>query len=138
MTTGTDKAAINDARALLDALLASDWRDVHVTSGGTEIFIARAGGGANPMRASAEPVVSVSGEAGMTSTVAAPHVATLVSVAQIGADLTQGDIAATIEVLGEEETILAAVSGRVAMVHVEKGGLIEFNMPILEIAASVK
>ena len=137
MTTGTDKAAINDARALLDALLASDWRDVHVTSGGTEIFIARAGGGANPMRASAEPVVSVSGEAGMTSTVA-PHVATLVSVAQIGADLTQGDIAATIEVLGEEETILAPVSGRVAMVHVEKGGLIEFNMPILEIAASVK
>lgn len=138
MTTGTDKAAINDARALLDALLASDWRDVHVTSGGTEIFIARAGGGANPMRASAEPVVSVSGEAGMTSTVAAPHVATLVSVAQIGADLTQGDIAATIEVLGEEESILAPVSGRVAMVHVEKGGLIEFNMPILEIAASVK
>lgn len=138
MTTGTDKAAINDARALLDALLASDWRDVHVTSGGTEIFIARAGGGANPMRASAEPVVSVSGETGMTSTVAAPHVATLVSVAQIGADLTQGDMAATIEVLGEEETILAPVSGRVAIVHVEKGGLIEFNMPILEIAASVK
>lgn len=138
MTTETNTAAINDARALLDALLASDWRDLHVTSGGTEIFIARAGGGANPMRASAEPVVSAVKEAGTTSTVMAPHVATLVSVAQIGADLTQGDIAATIEVLGEEETVLAPVSGRVAMVHVEQGGLLEFKMPILEIAASVE
>lgn len=137
MTTGTNKAAIDDARALLDALLASDWRDLHVTSGGTEIFIARPGGGANPMRASAEPVESAVSEAGTTA-ITAPHVATLVSTAQIGANLSQGEIAATIEVLGEEETVLAPVAGRVAMVHVEPGALLEFKMPILEIAASVK
>jgi len=136
MTTGTDKAAINDARALLDALLASDWGDVHVTSGGTEIFIARAAGGANPMRTSSEPAVEALRGGGTTSTVTAPHVATLVSVVPIGSNVTQGERVATIEVLNEEEMVLAPVSGRVSVVHAEQGRLLEFKTPILDIVAS--
>ena len=136
MTDVSIKAAIDDARALLDALLASDWRDIHVETGGTEIFIAREGGGANPMRASPEPAGEVSRKDKTTLTVTAPHVATLVSVAAIGSVVTQGDTVATIVVLDEQEAVPAPVSGRVATVHVEEGALIEFKTPILDIVAS--
>lgn len=136
MTTDSNKAAINDARALLDALLANDWCDVHVSTGGTEIFIARERGRVNPMPATAASCARDSGEGETISAVSAPHVATLVSVVPVGSVVAQGEIVARIAVLDEEEGLPAPVSGRVAMVHVEVGVLLEFKMPILDIGAS--
>lgn len=129
--------AITDARALLDTLLSSGWQEVHVVSGETEIFIARAGGGINPMRnlvLSAEPGISVATEDVTEICVTAQHVATLVDIVSVGTDLQAGDRVATIRILDVEEAIPAPVAGRISGLSVNVGALIEYGMPIFSIA----
>jgi biotin carboxyl carrier protein len=128
--------ALTDARALLEALLISGWQDVHVVSGGTEIFIARPGGRDNPLRRQVVAVGSttepVAGETEIL--VAAQHVATLVDVLAVGAAVRAGEKVATIRVLDVEEDLLAPVAGRIAEAPVQPGALVEFGMTILRIA----
>lgn len=135
MSESFNKAAIDNARALLATLLESGWSELHVVSGETKIFIARDGGRANPMReapaASAEPAV-----AGAMTTVTAPHVATLVSAAAPGSSIEKGAVIATIAVLDEEEPVLAPVSGRVLAVHADPGALVEFKTPLVDLEES--
>ncbi|ASY44098.1 hypothetical protein CJD35_06260 [Sphingobium xenophagum] len=129
--------AITDARALLDTLVSSDWQELHVVSGETEIFIARAGGGFNPMRlgaAVADAELTAAPAAGPETSVTAQHVATLVQVLPVGTDLKEGDILATIRVLDTEEAIPAPVAGRIASLSADVGSLVEYGMPILSIA----
>lgn len=129
MTKGPIAAAIDDARALLDALLANDWRDAHVAVGDTEIFIARAGGRPNPMVAA--PVPAPAHAAARGQAVTAPHVATLVSTAPLGASVDTGQAVATIRVLGDETAVLAPFAGRIAALSAAPGALLEFGMPIV-------
>jgi len=145
MTNVTDTAdgAINDARALLQTLMASDWREVHVRSGGTEIFIARDGGGSNPMRepapvAPAAPTASPAGAGqagtGSDTVVTAPHVATVVETLPIGTTVTVGQTVATLRVLDDTETVEAPVAGTITAVSAAVGDLLDFKVPILSIA----
>lgn len=134
--TANDRA-ITDARALLDTLVSSAWQELHVVSGETEIFIARAGGGINPMRVLAAPVepdLPVTPLDGAETCVMAQHVATLVDILPVGTDLQVGERVATIRVLDVEETIPAPVSGRIVSLSVDVGALIEYGTPILSIA----
>ncbi|MGK2910986.1 MAG: hypothetical protein ACSLE1_14470 [Sphingobium sp.] len=129
--------AIADARALLDTLMSSGWQELHVVSGETEIFIARADGGFNPMRvgtAAAEPELPVVPANAPVTSVTAQHVATLVHALPIGTDLQAGDPVATIRVLEVEEVIPAPVAGRITSHSAEVGALIEYGMRILGIA----
>ena len=135
MTDNTDptRAAIQDARALLDAMLSHEWQEVHVISGGTEIFIARAGGRANPMRVPpVDPApVAVAPPQGENIQIKAPHVATLVSFAPLGHHVSAGDTIAVLQVLDEEIPLLATGDGMVDSVSVKAGNLVEYDMPIL-------
>lgn len=131
------EAAIDDARALIDALLEHGWHELHVANGETEIFIARDGGRANPMRAGSsvqadEPAAA----AAQLESVAAPHVATVAWLAQVGAPIAFGDLIARIEVLGDSEDVLAPSAGQVAEVIAEVGGLVEYGDILLRIAVS--
>ena len=141
--TDPTAAAINDARALLQTLMASDWREVHVRSGEAEIFIARDGGGPNPMREPA-PTASAAPTAGPVSltearavsdtVVTAPHVATLMEALPAGSVVSAGQTVASLRVLDETETIAAPVSGIIVRLSAAVGDLVDFKAPILSIA----
>ena len=148
MTHATDTAegAIDDARALLQTLMASDWGEAHVRLGGTEIFIARDGGGPSPMRepapiAPGAPAAAPTGagQAGTGSdTVAtAPHVATLVESLPIGTAVTVGQTVATLRVLDDTETVEAPIAGTITGVSAAVGDLLDFKAPILSITQNV-
>lgn len=137
----TDKA-INDARALLNALLASDWREVHVRSGEAEVFIARDGGSLNPMRAIAPtPLTSVAAHSvaeplsrGADTPVTAPHVASLVDVLPVGTVVCAGQVVATLRVLEDRQSVEAPVSGTIVSVSAAPGVLLDYKAPIVSIA----
>lgn len=135
--TGPAIAAINDARALLDALLGSDWREIHVVSGDTEIFIARNGAGANPMRAvPAAPVAEAASPLPpvVEKAVTAPHVATLVEAVSVGTRVEAGQTVATLHVLDEPIAVAAPGAGTVVRVDASPGELLDFGAPLLTIA----
>lgn len=135
MTAETDPSleAITDARALLDALLANDWREVHTRSGGVEIFIARDGGAPNPMREAVSPPPSHVAR-GPEQVVAAPHVATLDEVLPVGSAVTAGQTVATLRVLDERHPVAAPVAGTITRLDVAAGDLLDYKAPILSIA----
>ncbi len=131
--------AIDDARALLDTLLANDWQELHVVSGDTEIFLARNGGGANPMRA-APPAAPVavppppSPAPASERSVTAPHVATLVDALPVGTRVAAGDRVATLHVLDDREDVAAPVAGTILRVDATPGALLDYGASLLVIA----
>ncbi len=131
-------AAIDDARALLDTLLTSGWQQLHVASGGTEIFLARDGGGTNPMRmvAPAPVVAAPKAQAGPETAVPVPHVATLEQASAVGTPVVAGQPVATVRVLDEQEDITAPISGTIVRVDAVPGALLEYGATLLSIAAS--
>lgn len=140
MTAESDPVlqAINNARALLDTLLSSQWREVHVVSGDTEIFLARNGGGANPMRAPAPvaaPVTAiVERDVASEHIVTAPHVATLVDTIPAGTAVAPGQKIGTIRVLDTLEAIEAPVAGTIARIEAADGDLLDYGTAVLVIA----
>lgn len=139
MTSAIDPAdeAINNARALLDSLNASDWNELHVVSGDLEIFLARSGGRANPMLGRQPAAATAAAEQfGPETSVVAAHVATLVDAQPVGTVVSSGDTVATIRVLDEEAAVLAPHSGTVVRLDAVPGALLEYNTPILSIAAA--
>lgn len=131
MTAQSIIAAIDDARALLDALLSSNWQEAHIVSADTEIFIARAGGKLNPLQQ--KPIVGAQSDTADEPLidVTAPHVATLVSTATNGSRVATGQVIATIRVLGDEKTIVSPCEGVIEKSQAVEGALLEFGTPIL-------
>ena len=127
--------AINDARALIESLLTSGFQDMHVVSGDAEIFLARAQGRANPMRARPAAVAPVAGThatpLGAEVMVKAPHIATLGATAPVGSVVSAGDTIATLSVLDEDIALLAPIAGEIIATQASSGSLVEFDQPIL-------
>jgi biotin carboxyl carrier protein len=136
-TENMAERAIADARALLATLTASEWREIHVASGGTEIFIAKPGGRQNPMRVAATvPAPSPESSAIPVVTVTAPHVASLHSVKAAGARVEEGDRIAVLRVLDEHHDLLAPTAGAVTAAFAAPGDLVEFGQPVLTLSAA--
>ncbi len=130
--TDPSAMAINDARALLSTLLASDFQDVHVVSGGTEIFLARSAGRANPMRVQSAPAEPIDDTPmGTETAVKAPHVATLCTTAAVGSTVVVGEQIAILSVLDKEFAVLAPVTGQIIAIQAALGSLVEFDQAIL-------
>lgn len=132
------QVAIDDARALLQALMIHGWREIHVRTGDTKIFIAQENGAANPMRnGSASTLVGVSSPAAANEqviVVTAPHVATLESVVAVGTRLAVGESIATLRVLDDLHPLAATVAGTVVRVDAAQGQLLDYKAAILAIA----
>lgn len=143
MTTERDEVAqaVNDARALMDTLQASDWLEVHVVSGGTEIFLGKAGAKANPMRTAAPVAVPAPAMApaakGAVKALLLPHVATLVEALPVNSSVSAGQRVATIRVLDETEELTAPASGTICAVNAEPGALLEYGITLLSIEEAV-
>lgn len=130
--------AINDARALLDALVTNGWKEMHVVSGDSEIFLARQGGRANPMRHVAVPAQPVTAPAtqggqGRETEVQIPHVATLVRVLAVGTSVAAGQSVATLRVLEVESEVAATVGGTIVRVDAAPGDLLDYAALLLSI-----
>ncbi len=125
--------AIDNARALLDALLAGNWQEIHVVSGGTEIFIARAGGSANPMREQRAELASVA-IAPPATRITAPHIGTVVEVSAPGTQLLTGEPIAKLQVLDTRHDVPVPLDGIVTMVDVSVSDLVEFGARIGAVA----
>lgn len=132
--TGASLEAINDARALLDALLANDWREIHTRSGDVEIFIARDGGAPNPMRDVAPPARAAPVAREPDQAVTAPHIATLAEVLPAGTKVTRGQTLATLRVLDDSHPVEAPVGGTITRLDAAIGDLLDYKAPILSIA----
>lgn len=129
-----DTKAINDARALLAALIAGDQRDIHVRLGDTEIFIARQDGRSNPMRAEKSNPTPQLGEQTVVADILAPHVSNLIDVLAVGSVVASGDWVATISVLDDEHHVFASAAGEVAEIFSEKGAFLEYGSRMLSIS----
>lgn len=126
------EAAVDDLRALMTSFVDGDWSETYVVDARGEIFIARDGGGPNPllgerMASGNEPAdrTAVAAATGTLRDITAPHVATLVSILAPGDHVAAGAELARLSVLDEEEPFLSPVAGEVAEVCVEAGALVE-------------
>lgn len=130
------KVMIDNARVLLGHFVRSDWREMHVRTPDGEIFIARHGGGANPM------LGSVAGDAAASTaamdaarvTIAAPHVATVAWIIAPGTPVGDGTVVARLDLLGETVEVSTARAGVVTECHVADGDFVEFEAPLLAIS----
>ncbi len=115
---------VADARAMLAIFARSDWKDIHIRTPSVELFIAREEGDANPM---ANGVSSIE--------VRAPHLATLVSLAEQGSTIADGVAIAVIELLGDRIDVSAPSAGVVVAHCASPGELIEYDQPLLTLTA---
>ncbi len=130
--------ALNTARALIRILTASPYAELHLRREGFEIFLARKEGGRNPMRRPAEPPPLAAApeealQAPEAKTLSAPHAASLIWTAPLGAALQAGETAARLELLGEEIEIRAQEAGRVTQICAAPGDLLDHAAPVLRI-----
>ena len=133
------EAAVDDLRALMTCFRDGDWTETHVIDSRGEIFIAREGGGPNPLRGeiadgydAPERLTDVPA-AGALRDLVAPHVATLVSIVERGAQVTAGAELARLSVLDEEEAFLAPSDGEVAEVCAAPGALVEHGTILIRL-----
>ena len=134
--------AVDDVRALMEAFLKSGFRELHVVSADTEVFLALDGAGPNPMRGAATPSVGATApaasEVGAKQTeIRAPHVATIISVAAEGVMVRSGEPLARMAVLDDEEDLLARASGKVGKVAAQAGELVEYGSLLLTIEEAI-
>lgn len=130
-------AAIDDLRALMTSFLESDWSEAHVIDARGEIFIAREGGGPNPLLGEIGGYEAADvPAAGALRDLAAPHVATLVSILAPGDRVAAGAELARLSVLDEEESFLSPAAGEVAEVCISAGALVEHGTILVRLRES--
>lgn len=136
------EAAVDDLRALMTSFLDGDWTETHVIDARGEIFIARKGGGPNPLLGeiadsydAPEDAIDVPA-AGALRDLVAPHVATLVSIVARGVQVTAGAELARLSVLDKEEAFLAPSDGKVAEVCAAPGALVEHGTILIRLRES--
>jgi biotin carboxyl carrier protein len=112
---------INEVRAMMSLFLRSGWRDLHVRTHAVELFLAREDGVPSPMARAASDGKSVN----------APHLATLISLAETGTVVSAGDRIAVLELLGQHEDVVADQAGTVAAHVATPGALVEYGQPLL-------
>jgi biotin carboxyl carrier protein len=136
-------SAIADLRGLLFLVERSDWREFSLRTGDWSVFMARPGGGPDPMLSGGETVAEAAPIAqapfappAPATTISAPHIATFVSALPVGSEVALGAALARIELLGETIDVTTENAGFVTAILVEPGALVEYGQPMVEIVAS--
>jgi biotin carboxyl carrier protein len=135
-------SAIADLRGLLFLVERSDWREFYLRTGDWSVFMARPGGGVDPMMSGAavvEAAPTVEAPVAIMApptTISAPHIATFVSALPVGSEVGLGAALARIELLGETIDVTSESAGFVAAILAEPGALVEYGQPLVEIVAS--
>jgi biotin carboxyl carrier protein len=118
-----------EAAAFFSLFARAPWTSCHVRTGELEIFVARDRGVANPMAGEAPvPVVEP------TTTLRAPHLGTVVGLAEVGTVLTAGQAYAQFELLGETLDLVAESGGRIVAHLLAIGSLAEYDQPLMHLS----
>jgi acetyl-CoA carboxylase biotin carboxyl carrier protein len=120
------EARFREAVSFFATFAESRWKACHVRTGEMEIFIARDRTTPNPMTDKAPVVV-----AEQSSALRAPHIGTLVTLAEIGTLLAPGQAYARLELLGETIDLTTEKGGRVASHLLPIGTLAEYDQPLV-------
>lgn len=125
---------IDDVRAILRDFRASPWRDLFVKSNDWQLFLAKPGGGPNPLQAVAcMPDDEEAIAAGVCAT--APHAGVFVPQVQAQQTVSQGDLLGSVRVLDRETPILADAPGVIQWLRAE-GTFVEFANELVRIEQS--
>lgn len=119
---------VNNARVLLERLEKSTWSELLVRTAQGTIFIAKSGGGANPMREAAE--------SGEQTVISAPHLGSVISVAAVGSEVLEGGEVCRLSVLGETVGVPTSAAGIIEKTFVSEGMLVEFETPLVVISSA--
>lgn len=120
-----------EAAAFFALFVRSAWKTCHVRTGEMEIFVARDRDTPNPLMGEAPIAV-----AQPVTQLRAPHLGTLVALADVGTMLAPGQPYARLELLGEEIELLAETGGAVADHCLAVGTLAEYDQPLLGLCAA--
>jgi biotin carboxyl carrier protein len=134
---------IATTRALLRMFEQSGYGDLHVRVGDYALFVARTGGRVNPLRVAVpEKPITVAATAAVlpkpaaSSTISAPHIATMLSAIPVGSAILAGDHVARIVLLGEAIDLTAEHAGLVEAIIAQPGALLEYGAPIVTILSA--
>lgn len=128
--------AIDDLRALMDAFAESDWQELHLADGETEIYLSRDGSRGNPLLGSTHGTIEAVDRASPDAIfdVRTPHVCTVANVSVIaGNSVVEGQDLAILSVLDEVVVLTSPVSGVVIETLFGEGELAEFGALLFRI-----
>src|SRR5882757_2015321 len=117
---------------LLRRFAGADWRDLYVRTAHYTLFIAKAGGAPNPMLRAAAKSSAVA-EQSAEYTIAAPHVGTVASIAQVGEEIEYGSSVIRLALLGETVEVRSEHAGVVTDVLAQPGDLVQYDTSLLRI-----
>jgi biotin carboxyl carrier protein len=120
---------LQDVRALIVAIERSPWREIYVRTGGWSVFLAKPGGGPNPLRAPAAAVAA----RGDSVDVAAAHLGLFTSCLPVGTAVTAGSVVGLVEVLGSFTEVTSDMAGIIESVLADEGALVEYGAPLVRI-----
>ena len=126
------ESAIHEIRALLAQFERSPLRDLYLRTGPWTAFLARPGGAANPLLATAAPEPEPAPTAPPFA-VTAPHLGLFAPGCQPGDAVASGACIGVIDVLGRKTEVFSSQAGRVSAVCAASG-LVEFGDRLVEIA----
>lgn len=132
-------AAIDDLRALMDALVVSEWKELHVVDGNTEIYISRDGSRGNPMleTTGSEGEGEQRFPSGQMRDVSAPHVCTIATFhCAVGDHVEEGAEVASISVLDDFLPLVAPCAGVIMEFVEQPGDFAEYGTLIMRIAGA--
>ncbi|WP_068076691.1 hypothetical protein [Novosphingobium lentum] len=129
---------VHEIRALLMQFVHSPLKHLYVRSDAMTVFMARPGGGDNPMRqtTAAPHAAAVAGLAPALVSVKAPHLGLFLASLAVGDLVDHGGLIGTIDVLGRKTEILSDRAGHIAAIHFAANQLVEFGETLVEIAVA--
>ena len=130
--------SLSDVRALMDTFVSQGWQSAVIRVGDSEFLFSR-----DALLERALPVAAdhpaLAAEPGAAPTklqsIVAPHVATLMEIAEVGSLVTKGEVVAVLSVLEERVEIFATASGGVLGHKAEPGALVEYGQILAELTA---
>jgi acetyl/propionyl-CoA carboxylase alpha subunit len=127
---------IRDIRAMLLQFERSPLKDLYFRSADWALFLARPGGGANPLLGLAtadegQPIAAIE-----TRVTHAPHLGLFEPRCAVGDAVAIGDVLGLLDVLGRKTEVVSTAVGRVSAVCVAANDLVEFGDWLVEIEAA--
>lgn len=122
---------LNEARAMLLQFAKSPLKDLYLRTDAVTMFMARAQGGANPMRGAKDAPLAA---ASPTVPVVAPHLGLFMPSVSVGDHVSAGGVLGTLDVLGRQTDVVSDGAGVVAAIHFAANDLVEFGETLVDVA----
>lgn len=127
---------LHEVRALLLQFERSTLKDLYFRSGDWAVFMARPGGGANPMLGAAPVAGEAARAPAVVEATTAPHLGLFEPRCAVGDAVEAGAVVAVLDVLGRKTDVAAKVAGRVRALGAARDALVEYGQVLVELEAA--